>query len=274
MVASALVTLIASAPSARADEAYQPWTLRASAGNFAWDGLAYGNGLFVAVSNDDLRGSGIMTSPDGITWTARTPSAGNYSYRDVIWAGTQFVAVGSSVNGASPGRAMTSPDGITWTARTVSVNGKNFYGSAYGAGLIVAVGGAGGAIETSTDGITWTSRASGTTANLRSVTFGGGQFVAVGSTAAGQQQVLTSPDGITWTPRTAAEANNWYDVAYANGLYVAVAHTGDHRVMTSPDGVTWTARDAASQDAWRSVTFGGGTWTAVAGNSTDNSGYR
>src|SRR5574341_2002976 len=50
------------------------------------------------------------TSPDGITWTARTIPAG--TYRSVAWNGTVFAAVGDSV-------AATSPDGITWTARTM-----------------------------------------------------------------------------------------------------------------------------------------------------------
>ncbi len=264
----ALVALVIpawSAPAAHADTSSQTWTLRTAAETRGWDGIAYGNGLFVAVSVHDTRGSGIMTSPDGVTWTSRTPPAGSYAYRDVVWSGTQFVAVGNS------GRAMTSPDGITWTGRAMANLTKNYYGVAYGAGLFVAVGGTNGAIETSPDGITWTSQGSGTTSNLRDVTYGNGLFVAVGSTAVGQPQVTTSPDGTTWTTRSAAEANGWYGVEYGNGLFVAVSTDGTNRVMTSPDGITWTSRSAASSAMWRSVAYGAGTWTAIAGNGTDGS---
>jgi len=36
-----------------------------------WTSVTYGNGLFVAV------GTGVMTSPDGINWTARTVAGTN-----------------------------------------------------------------------------------------------------------------------------------------------------------------------------------------------------
>ena len=51
------------------------------------------------------------TSPDGITWTARTGPGGSGVYGVVAGNGT-FVAVISSV-------IYSSTDGITWTARTI-----------------------------------------------------------------------------------------------------------------------------------------------------------
>jgi hypothetical protein len=46
------------------------WTSRTSAADNEWRSVAYGNGLFVAVS---ISGTNrVMTSPDGITWTSRT----------------------------------------------------------------------------------------------------------------------------------------------------------------------------------------------------------
>jgi hypothetical protein len=52
------------------------WTSRTSAADNQWYSVAYGNGLWVAVS---ITGSGnrVMTSPDGITWTSRTSAADN-----------------------------------------------------------------------------------------------------------------------------------------------------------------------------------------------------
>jgi hypothetical protein len=80
------------------------------------------------------------------------------------------------------------------------------------------------------------------------VTFGNGQFVAVGYALVGitlTSFIYTSPDGITWTSRTPSEAMWFQDISYANGLYVAVATDGTNKIMTSPDGITWTSRTTA-----------------------------
>ena len=52
------------------------WTGRTAAANNDWQSVAYGNGLWVAVS-DNGTGNRVMTSADGITWTSRTPAADN-----------------------------------------------------------------------------------------------------------------------------------------------------------------------------------------------------
>jgi len=80
-----------------------------------WASVAFGAGLFVAVARGGA-GTRVATSPDGITWTARTAAA----IRE--WAGVTFVESseggGFFVAVASEGvisSVMTSPDGITWT---------------------------------------------------------------------------------------------------------------------------------------------------------------
>ena len=110
------------------------------------------------------------------------------------------------------------------------------------------------------DGSTWTVRTSPQQSFAwRSVTYGNGLFVAVGTAG---NQVMTSPDGITWTSRNASHSNTWRSVTYGNGLFVAVSSDGG--VMTSPDGINWTARSAAVISAWQSVTYGNGLFVAVA----------
>lgn len=263
---TAVAAMALTPGAAQAADSSQIWTLQSAPLIRSWDGVAFGDGLFVVVSNSNVYGDAqVITSPDGVTWTQRTP-ANDFTYRDVIWAANQFVAVGAT------GHAMTSPDGITWTAQTMSDASKNYYGVTYGANLYVAVGGSAGAISTSPDGITWTTRTSGTTANLRTVTYGNGVFVALASPTSGQSQLITSTDGMTWTPRSGVAANDWYDVSFGNGLFVAVSTDGAQRLMTSTDGITWTPRDAASVSPWRSVAFGAGTWTAVAGDANAGGG--
>jgi hypothetical protein len=80
---------------------------------------------------------------------------------------------------------------------------------------------------------------------LRSVTWGEGQFVAVG------WKVLTSPDGQTWTERTNAR-NQWLGgVTYFQGLFSAVGGFGYS--AWSADGVAWTSGSSRGTEAARSI---------------------
>ncbi|MFA5933617.1 MAG: tail fiber domain-containing protein [Candidatus Paceibacterota bacterium] len=242
------------------------WTSRTSAADNDWNGVAYGNGLFVAVANSGI-GNRVMTSPDGINWTIRT-SASNNAWRDITYGNGLFVAVSQDGVG---NRVMTSPDGITWTSRTSAADNQ-WLGVTYGNGLFVAVSfdGTGNRVMTSPDGITWTSRTSAADNNWSNITYGNGLFVAVAQTGTGDR-VMTSPDGITWTSRTSAADNDWLGVTYGNGLFVAVAQTGTgNRVMTSPDGITWTSRTSAADNTWRSVVYGNGLFVGVSSTGTGN----
>jgi len=214
-------------------------------------------------------GNGVMTSPDGITWTSRTPAANNH-WLSVTYGNGLFVAVAASGTG---NRVMTSPDGITWTSRTSAAN-NSWTSVTYGNGLFVAVSvdGEGNRVMTSPNGINWTSRTSAANKDWYSVTYGNGLFVAVAPFATGNG-VMTSPDGITWTSRTSATDNQWVSVTYGNGIFVAVSSDGPgNRVMTSSNGITWTIRTSAADNQWRSVTYGNGLFVAVSdtGSGTFN----
>jgi hypothetical protein len=236
------------------------WTSRSATEANSWYSVAYGNGLFVAVS-----GSGtnrVMTSSDGINWTARSAAEAN-TWRSITFGNGLFVAVSSD----GTNRVMTSPDGTTWTARSAA-EANTWFALAYGDGLFVAVSQDGtNRVMTSSDGITWTARSAAEANTWNAVTYNNGIFVAVSQS--GTNRVMTSSDGTTWTARTAAEANSWQTVAYGNGLFVAVSSTGSFRVMTSPDGITWTARSAAEANAWRSITYGDGLFVAVSQDGTN-----
>ena len=71
--------------------------------------------MFVAVASTGA-GDRVMTSPDGVTWTARSSSADNW-WSSVAYGDGVFVAVAATGAG---GRVMTSPDGIIWTARSAA----------------------------------------------------------------------------------------------------------------------------------------------------------
>jgi len=242
------------------------WTSQSSpvGANNVWFSVAYGNGLFVAVSLDGT-GNRVMTSPDGITWTSRTSAADN-NWRAVTFGNGLFVAVAVTGTG---NRVMTSPDGINWTIHTSAAD-NNWRSVTYGNGLFVAVSntGAGNRVMTSPNGVTWTLQTSPSN-EWNEVTYGNGLFVAVGSTGTGNR-VMTSPDGINWTNQTSVADVAWESVTYGNGLFVAVSQNGTNRVMTSPDGITWTARNAAAANAWLNVTYGNGLFVAVSGSGSND----
>jgi hypothetical protein len=126
-------------------------TVPSDAGPNPWRSSTYGNGLFVALSSDQP--TRVMTSPDRITWTERSPSENNV-WSSVTYGSGLFVAV--SADGQS--RVMTSPDGITWTARSAAED-NSWQSVTYGNGLFVAVADAGtNRVMTSSDGIIWTPR--------------------------------------------------------------------------------------------------------------------
>ena len=227
------------------------WTSRTATTGY-WMSVEYGDGLFVATGD-----TAIMTSPDGVTWTART-SPTSEEWWDVTYGGGTWVAVGYG------GRVMSSTNGFDWTQRSAPSN--DYYTVTYGNGLFVAVSEGGGTnqIITSPDGITWTSKTSPISLRWHAVAYGNGLFVAVARTGDGTNQVMTSPDGFTWTAGTSAAGGDWRGLGYGNGLWVATKY-GGNQVMTSPDGFTWTARSIpGSGQSWTTVVYGNGVWVAVA----------
>jgi uncharacterized repeat protein (TIGR01451 family) len=147
-----------------------------------------------------------------------------------------------------------------------SLSAIAFNGKAY-----VAVGSL-GEIWRSLDGYTWTRRFNPdpTFSRLGGITWGAGQFVAVGEWGDNFQPgaVLTSPNGRHWTLRVVGTddidgPSGLSGVAYGNGRYVAVGGV----VITSPDAVTWTQVSGKNLQL-NAVAFGAGVFVATAVNGT------
>lgn len=286
------------------------WTSRTSAAAYLWSSVAYGNGVFVAVSNSGA-GNRAMYSSDGITWELATTPADN-DWVSVCFGNGLFVAVASTGTG---NRVMTSSNGVDW-AIGASAADNQWMSVCYGNGLFVAVAqtGTGNRVMTSPNGISWSIRTSAADNTWLGVAYGGGFFVAVAFD--GANRVMRSADGITWAAVAAAAANGWQKIAYdddngvfaavassgvgnramyssdagatwaigvsaadnywdgitwANGLFVAVSIDGTgNRVMTSPDGAIWTSRTSADNVLWYGVTSGAGLFVAVGGTIGGN----
>jgi hypothetical protein len=96
----------------------------------AWQGLAFGNGIWVAVArNSNI----IATSTDnGATWIQRTaPKTANWN--NVTFGGGLFVIAGDGTS-----TIMVSSDGITWAQKNMLSNAY-WYSMAYGNGAFVTL---------------------------------------------------------------------------------------------------------------------------------------
>ena len=250
------------------DTGLNHWTIQRSAADEAWQSVAYGNGLYVAVARKTQR---LMSSPDGIQWTVRNHNCGRADWNDITYGNGLFVAVAGN---AGVNNVMSSPDGLNWTTR-IGASSNSFQSIAYGNGLFVAVASGGNSahrIMTSADGINWSSQVSpgGSAYSWKGVCYGNGLFVAV-SSSGGANRIMTSADGVQWTAQSCPANYAWYSVAYGNGLFVAVSITGNgRRVMTSSDGIQWTLRNSAANLDWYDVTFGNGKFVAVASSGQGN----
>ena len=122
--------------------------------------------LFVATSVAGVHR--VMTSQDGITWTAQTAAEAN-NWKSVAYGDGMFVAISA----AGVNQVMSSPDGITWTVR-VEAEANTWVSVCYGDGQFVAVAEDGtNRAMTSPDGITWAARLAPLYA-WNCVTYGGG----------------------------------------------------------------------------------------------------
>lgn len=225
------------------------WTSGALPVSDSWSAIAYGNGVFVAVTSGTGT-SKAASSTDGVNWTQRSLPAGN-NWASIVYGNGKFVAISGQAT------AVSTDGGATWSPGTLP-SSQTWTSVTYGNGVFVAIADWSAAAATSTDGITWAPQTLPSNTHWYSVAYGGGVFVAVGASTA----VASSPDGITWTPRT--NSGDWSSVCYGNGQFVSVNNSGSTAAATSPNGTTWTPRTLSSTgNAWRSVTYGGGLFVVV-----------
>jgi hypothetical protein len=240
------------------------WTQRTSGTADNLNGVTFGGNTFVAVGGVGYPPAGtVLTSADGLTWKKQTSKAANV-LADVAYGNNTFVAAGMG------GVVVTSPDGANWTARNAGIpkdqygNASKITGVAFGRvsgnDLFVAVTENAG-IYTSSNGIEWTPRPTAGRFFYYGVTFGGGQFVAVGGNENLNGAILTSTDGINWTPQTAGASGLLVGAAYGDGIFMAVGQNG--MAVTSPDGVSWTSRESASKNYLYRVAHGATNFVAV-----------
>ena len=215
-----------------------------------YNSVAFGNGTFVAVTQDSSVSSVIgYSTNNGLAMTTITVSS---LLRCVTFGNGTFVAIGVNDYGYS------TDNGQTWTTGSLGPifipNSTGFVSVAYGNGTFVAV--ANGKTARSTDnGQTWTTGSiSGDFSNRNSLTFGNGTFVAVGNGVTAR----STNNGITWT--TGSISGNFDGVAFGNGTFVS---SGYYIAGYSTDnGLTWTLVAGPLQNTKGMVFANGNFYTA------------
>jgi hypothetical protein len=226
------------------------------AGSYQWNGLAWGNGIYVAAALNGGSGTTmnrLAYSADGVTWTTvniyptiTSTSSSSIGFRFAKFALNKFWVYGAN-GSASP--VASSADGATWVVEDTLSNREYFDMEWNGVNTLVMVGT--GYTAVSTDGgATWTEHAQAGL-NMVKVVWNGTLFVAVGYTAGPVAAIWTSPDGVTWTARTTPTPT-----AYAFGT-ISYAPDGNLGILVA--GYNSPARNAVavSQD-------GGVTWSLVS----------
>ncbi len=268
------------------------WVSRTSGTTGHIDGLAWGDGKFVAVGT----GGVLLTSPDGIAWTHRNSQTNNHLYdvayseklhrfvavgingtittsidgiywnvvpcpapvqhlRGLTWSGGRFMAVGDY------GKIIGSNDGVSWLNHNAGGAFDLNDITSFGNNQYVAVGWDGKIIYT-TNGLSWSEQPSGTTKQLIAVTWNGAQFIAVGA----EDTILASSTGTTWQSRSLPTTGWLDDIIWANGRYMAVRSGG--RIYTSTDGLNWTQINSGTNQGLYAIAWNGSMYVATGHNGT------
>jgi hypothetical protein len=232
----------------------QTWTPVASPLLSNWFGVTYGNGVFVMVGQYNQA----YSTDNGQTWThVASPLFGIWN--SVAYGNGVFVAV------AREKKAYSTDNGQTWTE--VASPLEYWCGVAYGNGVFVAVGynqySVGLQAYSTDNGQTWTQATFPLSGYWNSVAYGNGVFVAVGYYGI---QGYSTDNGQTWTPVASPLPGNWFGVTYGNGVFVMVGNSGVEAYSTD-NGQTWTFSISRETSNWASVAYGIFSYTSSVSDS-------
>ena len=180
----------------------------------------YGNGLFVAGSNNGIK----TATPAALTtWTSRSTAIGPTR---LYYINNLFIAIGGT-------SICTSTDGITWTART-SGTSSAVVGVCYNGSKFVAID-AGGGIIFSTNGTTWVKSAYvspyALTVNCTDISYSNGLYIATGTTG----NLYVSFDGINWVTKATSVSVSLNAICINSGIVVV---TGASNTLMSSNTLT------------------------------------
>lgn len=228
------------------------WTHAATIPHELIDGLAWGDGRWIAVAQSDDQSAiraEVLTSTDLTSWTTAATVDGRL--RGVAFGAGTWMAVGDPADGYSDTLGLSEPSGHAL-------------------------------VYSSSDGTNWTKEATVATPGLDgfwSVAYGGGRWMATTYAMYVPDTKVTSyqsADGSTWSANGTPIADQTAGmVAYGEGSWRIAASTtypadpttgfpatDDTLIDTAADGVAWSTSGPAAlkQQRPRGLAFGGGHW--------------
>lgn len=209
-----------------------------------WDGSRY-----LAFS-----GNNVIRSADGNQWTPLAKAPNVFPINDLIWTGTQYIAVGDSST------LLRSADGITWTQATFTgaVSIPSFSSVASSGSELVAM--ADDYHARSTDGVIWT-RYKDEYTGIKDILWDGKRFLA-----AGLSGIHESNDGIAWQRIYYKDLDQFAAITRNGSKYIAVGdRIGSNAgiLCTSSDGVVWSSTVIAGPGFVDVKTVPGGDGVAI-----------
>ncbi|MFN3701540.1 MAG: hypothetical protein ACK4VI_08490 [Alphaproteobacteria bacterium] len=232
------------------------WSIQTPANSNDYRSVAYGGGVFAAVSHNGT--NRVMTSSDGISWTERTMTTGLFALE---YGNGRFVGIQTFTGGRT---AVVSEDGETWnTYANALPSGGDWRSVVYGHAGFVAVDGEGSSrVAISPDGITWTAvnvQPDVPGGRWTKIAYGNGRYAAIrgwGYDGTGPS-VMTSTDGINWVGQAATDGCGGQSMAYdTSGGFVSAGCWGTW-LIRSVDGITWTLGGwSGVQPEFNNISFG------------------
>lgn len=225
--------------------------------------ITFANGQFVAVGNN-----AIMTSSNGITWTARTSPA-SYFWKTVDYANGVYVALGSNPpDDTNDAVAVGGISIFTEFAGTVQRFSMATNGNIY----LIAVqinGITYPKILSSTDGTTWTTLHDGTlsisnfsgydASKIPRMAYGDGIF----ATCTTDDGIATSTNGVSWSYQGTGYDNDY--VGFVNGFFIVLGITS--LFISDDSGITFNTisdgHDFLAGTAITGLAYGQGHYIAV-----------
>ena len=215
------------------------WT-SAGAPDLSYTGIAYGDGVWIAVAEGG--DTAIKSTDDGDSWTTITlPSGSDWS--DITYGKGKFVAIAES-SSSNTESAYSADGGSTWTESSMP---GGAYSVAYGNNRFVAIeGNFDGSNNSfiSFDGETWYQGNLPSASDWQDVAYGQGLFVAV---AKNSGNCATSADGIVWEENSLSGSGDWSSIAFGNptntGRFIVISKSGSgNPIKDIRTGVTAQAR--------------------------------
>jgi hypothetical protein len=244
-------------------------TLRTLPASGSWTGVAFSNGVFVAVLSSSQSSA---RSLDGQTWAGggNLPSSASWTSVAAGAIGATNYVVAVAGGASSTVGAYSTNGGTSWSAITMPAG--NWSSVCYYGGFFVAVATGGTVAAYSLDGqtftvsgvlpssTTWTDVAGGL---IGTSVF----FVAIAS--GGTASAYSVDNGVSWlsTGALPGSTNAWSSVAFGNSKFFAVA-SGTTQAAVSTNGSQWTAVTLPSSASWNSVVYGDDNFVVVASGST------